>query len=70
MVVWTGGSGAGNDTLNGGTGDDLWVSTAADLADGVMTSGVVIEDYYLGGNNQVEWLVDSAGGRYWLPSYD
>jgi Ca2+-binding RTX toxin-like protein len=50
-------------------GDDLWISTTADLADGVMTSGIVIEDYYLGGNNQIEWLVDSGGGSYWIPSY-
>lgn len=51
-------------------GDDLWITTAADWADGTMTSGVVIEDHYLGGNTQMEWLVDSSGGRYWIPSYD
>ncbi|RYD78656.1 MAG: calcium-binding protein [Verrucomicrobiaceae bacterium] len=51
-------------------GNDLWITTTADAADGIMTSGVIIEDHYLGGNNVVEWLVDSAGGRYWVESYD
>ena len=50
--------------------NDLWITTTADAADGIMTSGVIIEDHYLGGNNVVEWLVDSAGGRYWVESYD
>lgn len=51
-------------------GDDLWITTINDAADGTMDSGVIIEGHYLGGDNRIEWLVDTNGGRYWLPDYD
>ncbi len=37
--------------------NDLWLGTTADLSDGVLSDGVVIQDFFLGGNNLVEWLV-------------
>ncbi len=41
--------------------NDLWLGTTADLADGMLSDGVVIEDFFLGGNNLVEWLVSADG---------
>jgi len=37
--------------------NNLYITTAADMADNVMDEGIMIEDFYLGGNNTIEWLV-------------
>lgn len=34
--------------------DDLWLSSAADFADGTFDDGVIVEDFFLGGNNMIE----------------
>lgn len=47
-----------NELLAKQDGNDLKITTAVDFADDVMDSGVVIEDFFLGGNNVVEFLVD------------
>jgi len=36
------------------SGDDMWVTDVADVADGVMDTGVILEDFFLGGNNVIE----------------
>lgn len=45
-------------------GDDLWVTTTADVADGVMDDGSIIQDFFLGGNNVVEHLYTLDGYDY------
>lgn len=44
--------------------NDLWLSTSADLSDGVVNDGVIIQDFFLGGDNVVEWLRSADG--YWV----
>lgn len=39
--------------------NDLWISSAADFSDGFMNDGVCIQDFYLGGNNAIEYLYSS-----------
>lgn len=43
------------------SGNDLWVTDAADVADGFFDTGVVIEDFFLGGNNEIERVYGSNG---------
>jgi hypothetical protein len=52
-------------------GNDLWVTDVNDAADGVMDSGIVIEDFFSGGNNVIEYIygADPSDGRYDLSSY-
>ena len=45
-------------------GDNLVITTKVDYADGVADSGVVIEDFFLGGNNVIEFLVDETQGAF------
>ena len=40
-------------------GDDLVISTKDDAADGSLTSGVILDDFFLGGNNVIEKLQTS-----------
>ncbi|WP_296990504.1 calcium-binding protein [Thalassospira sp. UBA1131] len=42
-------------------GDNLKITTAADYSDQQMDSGLVIEDFFLGGDNVVEYLFDENG---------
>lgn len=45
-------------------GNDLYVTNNADVADGVINNGAIIEDFFLGGvgnNNQVEFIAGSDG---------
>lgn len=38
-------------------GDDLWITSAADVSDGFFDDGVVVEDFYLAETNTfVEWI--------------
>lgn len=39
--------------------NDLWVSSVADFSDGYLNDGVIIQDFYLGGNNTIEYLYSS-----------
>lgn len=39
--------------------NNLYVTTNADLADGQMDEGVIIEDFFLGGNNVIETIITS-----------
>jgi Ca2+-binding RTX toxin-like protein len=40
--------------------DDIWLSSAADFADGYLDDGVIIEDFYSGDPNSfIEWAVTS-----------
>ncbi|MDQ7735384.1 hypothetical protein QT231_22005 [Halomonas sp. SpR1] len=34
--------------------DDLWLSSVADLSDGTFDDSVIVEDFFLGGNNMIE----------------
>lgn len=42
--------------LTSGSNNNLYVTTHADMADGLMDAGVVIEDFFLGGNNDIEQI--------------
>jgi hypothetical protein len=46
------------------SGKDLLVTDAFDLRDGVMNIGVKVEDYFLGGNNKIEYIVGSDNIGY------
>lgn len=48
--------------------NNLWISSLADFSDGYLNDGVIIEDFYLGGNNVVESLYSSDGYSYNLAS--
>lgn len=52
-------------------GDDLWVMDTADAADGAMDNGIIIEDFFLGGNNVIERVygADPNDGYYDFSSY-
>lgn len=41
------------------SGNNLLITTNADAADGTMDSGIVIEDFFLGGNNVIEEIITS-----------
>lgn len=41
--------------------DDLWLSSFNDFSDGTMNDGVIVEDFFLGGNNTVEILATGDG---------
>jgi Ca2+-binding RTX toxin-like protein len=41
--------------------NDLWIASIADASDGVIDGGVRIQDFYLGGNNVIEYLVTADG---------
>lgn len=41
--------------------NDLWISSFADFSDGYLDDGVIIEGFYLGGNNVVELLYSGDG---------
>ncbi|WP_281560384.1 hypothetical protein [Thalassomonas sp. RHCl1] len=45
-------------------GDDLYVTSKADAADGSIDTGAIIEDFFLGGNNVVEFIAGSDGLGY------
>jgi hypothetical protein len=45
-------------------GNDLLVTNAADVADGVINSGVSIYNFFLGGNNVIEYAIGSDGAGY------
>ncbi|TQV80513.1 hypothetical protein FKG95_10065 [Denitrobaculum tricleocarpae] len=42
-------------------GNDLRVTDALDTSDGTIDEGVIIEDFFLGGNNLVEFVYGSDG---------
>lgn len=42
----------------------LYISDATDLIDGSADSGVLVEDFFLGGNNVVEYLLAADGTSY------
>lgn len=46
------------------SGNDFLITTIADASDGVMNEGVVIQDFFLGGNNVVEYLQTADNGVY------
>ncbi|WP_082512988.1 calcium-binding protein [Methylobacterium sp. Leaf125] len=41
--------------------NNLAFGTTADLADGTLNDGVIVQDFYLGGNNRVEYLETADG---------
>jgi Ca2+-binding RTX toxin-like protein len=45
-------------------GNDLLVTNAADVSDGFIDSGVAIYNFFLGGNNVVEFAIGSDGNGY------
>ena len=47
-------------------GNDLLITDAADAADGIMNTGVRVEDFFLGGNNVIERVYgDNFDDGYW-----
>lgn len=50
-------------------GNDLYVTDAADTADGFINTGVRIEDFFLGGNNVIESVYGSDYVGYDLSSF-
>ena len=54
----------------GDPGDNnLYITTYTDMADGVMDAGVVIENFFLGGNNVIEQLITSDNHTIYLTDY-
>ncbi|WP_253713690.1 calcium-binding protein [Bradyrhizobium sp. WD16] len=49
-------------------GNDLLVTNATDVADGSIDSGAAIHNFFLGGNNVVEFAIGSDGNGYDLTS--
>ena len=45
-------------------GNDLLVTNAADAADGTINSGVSIYNFFLGGNNVIEYAIGSDGNGH------
>lgn len=45
-------------------GNDLLVTNAADAADGAINSGASIYNFFLGGNNVIEYAIGSDGNGY------
>jgi len=45
-------------------GNDLYVTDVADVADGYIDTGVKIQNFFLGGNNVIEYVYGSDGGYY------
>lgn len=45
-------------------GEDLQVTDSTDLADGHADSGILLEDFFLGGNNVIEQLYGADGSTY------
>lgn len=43
---------------------DLYISDVADLSDGTADRGVLVENFFLGGNNVVEYLIAADGTSY------
>ncbi len=50
-------------------GNDLYVTDAADVADGYINEGVIIEDFFSGGNNVIDYIVGSDGAGYDMTGY-
>ncbi|SMC76493.1 hypothetical protein SAMN06297251_107150 [Fulvimarina manganoxydans] len=69
-----GGEGGGSDFLYFGavasaialyqSGNDLLVTTANEMADGIFDDGVIIADFFLGGDHVVETLLTSDNMQY------
>jgi len=58
---------AGQDIFLYRIGDNLHVTSNADVADGVINTGAIIEDFFTGGIgnvNQIEFIVGSDGAGY------
>lgn len=43
------------------SGNNLWLGSITDLSDGSVSDGVIIENFFLGGNYVVEYLVTAEG---------
>lgn len=46
-----------------GDSNDLYICSTADLSDGTMSDGVIIQDFFLGGNNTIE-LIGTKDGYF------
>ena len=55
---------SGNDLLFFMDGNNLLITDQFDINDGVFSDGVVIEDFFLGGNNVIEYAVGGDGIGY------
>lgn len=50
------------------SGNNLWIGSYTDLSDGSISDGVIIENFYLGGNYVVETLKTAEGYTFNLAS--
>lgn len=50
-------------------GDDLWIASAATIASGSFSSGVIIHDYYAAGSDTIEYLAGADGTAHLLTDF-